>query len=115
LPTKFELAGATHVSRAFKNEKKAMGPSRGIKTEINGHGSEPRPKLSRRIPGGQTMDMHERQEDDGSQSEQRRSFEMSNWIQWLKKRVLLLEQIITRYDHSEESHQPIKTCECFGM
>jgi hypothetical protein len=75
----------------------------------------PDQKLSRRIPGGQTMDMHERQEDDGSQSEQRRSFEMSNWIQWLKKRVLLLEQIITRYDHSEESHQPIKTCECFGM
>lgn len=46
------------------------------------------------------MDMHDKQEDDGSQSERRQSFEIMSGIQWLKKRVLLPEQITTRCDHS---------------
>jgi histone-lysine N-methyltransferase ASH1L len=48
LPAKFELAEATHVPRVLKNEKKAMRSSRGPKTEINGHGSEPIPKVLRK-------------------------------------------------------------------
>lgn len=48
LPAKFELAEATHVPRVLKNEKKAMRSSRGPKTEINGHGSEPIPKVPKK-------------------------------------------------------------------
>jgi histone-lysine N-methyltransferase ASH1L len=47
-PANFELTEATDLPRARKNKKKTIELARRTKTEINGHGSEPRPKAPKK-------------------------------------------------------------------